>query len=151
MKYFNSQFKSLSKQEVLSRMPELQSIILKMNSTRKLLMLKVQDLLDCWATKVDNFIHKNDEIDIESCIMTINQLLLSKDLQLSKQVYIKKIKIQIKKACIDVQRMMQVSINLLQGFAAICKKKIFVNIQVETASNQLVFKYEDPECILDQD
>lgn len=47
----------------------------KVSKMLKLLLIKISDIMDIQAIKIDNFIQKLDEVDIDFCAKEIKELL----------------------------------------------------------------------------
>ena len=47
----------------------------KVSKILKLLIIKISDIMDIQAIKIDNFIQKLDEVDIDFCAKEIKELL----------------------------------------------------------------------------
>ena len=47
----------------------------KVSKMLKLLLIKISDIMDIQAIKIDNFIQKFDEVDLDFCAKEIKELL----------------------------------------------------------------------------
>ena len=47
----------------------------KVSKMLKLLLIKISDIMDIQAIKIDNFIQRLDEVDIDFCAKEIKELL----------------------------------------------------------------------------